>query len=481
MKRKPNDKNLTLREAFEKHYPKDEMVKRSVEKMRYDLLRWERLTKNGAMPISKITDEVLEEFRKLLLAKYTPASVNGTRAILRAIFRRLGPPVTGNPTGLGILPRVPYMKPSKVIRGLPRRVDQEDLSRWYIACEQIQSPKWGGPAAFWWQSWLVLAYFTGLRKSDVFAIRFADIDFDKGTLLFTARKTSKPMRLPLHPCVIEHVRRIEQPKREHVFESSIKASGSFNKRWEWICRKAGIAEPFTPHDIRRTASSEIERAKPGMASVLLQHSINDTTHVSYLNQMEELAEAIEKVRVPLAFKHGPKQAERQLARQREAAQSMMKAAQFSPPSFPDPAEWQFHNVGFVFRGHSVHMGGGALRILEAIAHSPLHQCTLEELEKAVWPDGHRGRSTKPPAGSEAAPRAKRPGRLATAFRDETPERLREIRNAAGRISDCISTIRERLRHALLLPDSFNPVPCVARGNGGVWTLYIPGEAGRGAA
>jgi len=272
------------------------------------------------------------------------------------------------------------------------------------------------------------------------------------------------------------------PNGECLFESSIKASGSFNQRWEWICRKGGIAEPFSPHDIRRTAASEIERVKAGMASVLLQHAINDTTHISYLNQMEELGEAIAKMRVPLAFKHGPKQAERQLAKQREVAQAMMRSAQFSAPTFPDPSEWQFHKVGFAFRGHHVHMEGAALRILEALALSPMHQCTLEELMKAVWPDGRPRHSTNKPRGRAADPNHPRQhDRIATAFRGETPERLREIRNAAGKISDCISTIRERLRHSLLLPESFNPVPCVARGNGGVWTLYIPGEAGGGAA
>ena len=109
-----------------------------------------------------------------------------------------------------------------------------------------------------------------------------------------------------------------------------------------------------------------------MASVLLQHSVNDTTHVSYLNQLEELAEAIAKMRVPLAFKHGPTQAERQLAKQQAANAAMMKAAQFSPPAFPDPAEWQFHDVGFIFRGHHCRMEG-ALRMLKALALSPLHR------------------------------------------------------------------------------------------------------------
>ncbi len=73
----------------------------------------------------------------------------------------------------------------------------------------------------------------------------------------------------------------------------------------------------------------------------------------------------------------------------------------------------------------------------------MHSCTVDELKAAVWPDG--------PPGS--------------------------FRTVQGRICDCISTIRERLRFTLLLPDCFNPVPCIERGNGGRWTLYIPTAAG----
>ncbi len=324
--------------------------------MQFDLLIWERLAANPA--IGAVSDDMLEAFRKAALAEgYAPSTVNGVRRTLRQLFRRMGPAVTGNPCGLGILPRIPYMKPSKIVRGLPTRVSQEALSRWYLACEQMQSPQWGGPPAFWWQTWLVVCYFTGLRKGDMFAIRFADLDLDEGTLRFTARKTQKPARFPLHPCAVEHLRRMAEPRRELVFKSSIQLSGSFNRRWKSICRKADLPEVFTPKDIRRTAASEIERVKSGMGSVLLQHAVNDTTHVSYLNQMEELGDSIQQMRVPLAFKHGPAKALRQLAQQQESARSLMKAAQFSPPAFPDPAEWVFHNVGFAFRGHHVRMEG----------------------------------------------------------------------------------------------------------------------------
>ena len=87
-------------------------------------------------------------------------------------------------------------------------------------------------------------------------------------------------------------------------------------------------------------------------------------------------------------------------------------------------------------------------MIEALALSPMHQCSIEELATAIWPDGKRPAS---------------------------------FRTLQGRVCDCITTIRERLRHVLLLPDTFNPVPCIERGTGGKWTLYIPGNAGKAGA
>ena len=65
---------------------------------------------------------------------------------------------------------------------------------------------------------------------------------------------------------------------------------------------------FTLHDIRRTAASEVDRIDRGIGPVFLQHKQFDVSSVYYLNADEELREAMFKMRVPIAFKHGHIQA-----------------------------------------------------------------------------------------------------------------------------------------------------------------------------
>ncbi len=65
--KKHPESSMTLREAFERHYPKDELATRTIEKARYDLKRWEKLTSNP--PVGGIDETVLEDFRKATLGE----------------------------------------------------------------------------------------------------------------------------------------------------------------------------------------------------------------------------------------------------------------------------------------------------------------------------------------------------------------------------------------------------------------------------
>ena len=52
----------------------------------------------------------------------------------------------------------------------------------------------------------------------------------------------------------------------------------------------------------------------------------------------------------------------------------------------------------------------------------------------------------------------------------------ELYRVQYRVHGCVSVVRDRLRRALYLDDTFNPIPCVERGAGGKWSLLLP--AGR---
>ena len=389
----------------------------------------------------------MEDFRKALLADAHGRQRKRDADANRAILRRIGPAVTGNPCGLGIIPQNPLH-------------EAEQGHSWTAA-----SRRPGGPVALVHRlrtdavpqvgrpGGVLVASLArrrlllrALRKGDVFGIRFADLDFDEGNAIVHGPQDGEADAAAIASCASSSTfgASNSRPANSSLSRASRPAAPSISDGNGSAARRA--SPTVHPHDIRRTAASEIERVKPGMASVLLQHAVNDTTHVSYLNQLEELAEAIDKMRVPLAFKHGPSRPSGS-SRNSRPRTGMMKAAQFSPPAFPDPAEWQFHNVGFIFRGHHVRMEGGALRDAQgagAFSDALLQPRGIRHGRLAGWRTGRRASAT-----------------------------------LQGRICDCISTIRERLRHVLLLPDAFNPVPCIERGNGGRWTLYIPRTGRKG--
>ena len=243
---------------------------------------------------------------------------------------------------------------------------------------------------------------------------------------------------------MEHVQRITGP-RELLFQGRFHASGDFNTRWNDICDRAKV-ERFTPHDVRRTCGSEAERAKPGMGPVILQHRFIDVSHVSYLNQAEELGETIAKMRVPIAFGHGIKQAERQLEKQRRENAELMKSARFAAVTFPNVEEWQFTPNGFSIRGRFCSLKGARLVVLKTIAEAREQPVDYETLCRAMWPDGNR------PANH---------------------------RTRHGKVCFAISVLRDRLRRTLYLPPEFDPCPCISRTRGGVWggkwTIWLPGE------
>ena len=99
---------------------------------------------------------------------------------------------------------------------------------------------------------------------------------------FAAIKTGKADRFPLHPVAVEHLARLVRTDGRVFRGAQTKwkgadRSGSFYRQWRDLQDRAGIERRFTPHDVRRTAASEVERARPGMAEILLQHAPESVT------------------------------------------------------------------------------------------------------------------------------------------------------------------------------------------------------------
>lgn len=437
--KRPRKSSITLRQAFDLHYDKSALCRGSRNLYGDCLKVWERTTNDP--PIREITNETLAVFRDAALkAGLAPSTVNGVWRKLRAILRRVGPPVTGNPFGLELIDRVPAMKPCKVVWKMPRRLPLESLDRFYVACRTVQYPmRVGVPAPQWWQALIVLAYTTGLRKSDLLSLTFDQFDFDSMELRTSAGKTGKFDVFPLTVAAVDHVQRI-RTARNRVFAGVYGVGARFYKLLHGIQDAAGI-ERFGLHDVRRTAASEIDRVRRGMGAVLLQHAPRDVTGMSYVNATDELRECIEKVRMPIAFKHGPKMVDRNQAHERkELERELMRPERFAIASKPDPREFQFQGAAFWYRKKRYPMGGSRGRVFRA----------LVEADGPVPFDALAVAITGKPA---------------------TPERYAELQH---KVSQVVSDVRKRLKKLMTLPAGWEPVPCVdLRGRGGAWTLCFP--------
>lgn len=439
------DATLTLRETFEKHYDKTELRKATLVTYRAALVNWEKHTDNP--PVNEVVNQTMDGFKKAAIeAGLKPASVNNYWRHIRAIFRRLAPAFTGNPTGLEIIERVPYMKLLKCPRKIPRRVSMDEFNRFYLACSVATIPhQAAAPAPAYWRALIVLAYTTGLRKGDLFNLRETDIDLEKRTVHFTAQKTGSESVHPLTVEAVTHIAKIISG-REFLFARMSASSGRFTLIWREILEAAGI-ERFTLHDIRRTAASEIERVRSGMGRLLLQHAPKGVTETHYLNMGEELADAVREMNVPVTFKQGVKHVERELRKARDEHQKRLKESEIKLPEKLKPDLWDFYEPGYPeaqfarysFRGQWKRIGirqWWALREF-AMSDGPV---TFKQLYRAAY-------------------QAK-----------VTPDNWVK---ASKRINTVVHRLRRVLRNHLGLDKDWNPFPCIKREVGGVWALFLP--------
>lgn len=429
------DASLTLRQAFEKHYDKSDLAPASLKMHHFALKAWERLTDNP--PVGEIDNAVVAAFRQAAVESgYVARTVNSFWGRLRAILRRLGPPVTGNPWGLEIIPRVPAMKPVRQTVARPKMVPLDDISRVYVAARNVESPRTGVPPADWWRCLLVMALTTGLRRCDLFALRWNQLDLQHGTMDFRARKTGKADLWPLHPVAVAHLERIRRPDDGRVFRGCYNGgtSGLYGPL-HWLLEQADVPR-FGLHDLRRTGASLIEQVAPGLGPEFLQHAPRGVSDVSYLNRFDSLKAALDKMPLPDGFRAGPKMSARHEERERAKRIEFSHSA-FIVPTGPNPADWDFRYGQFAYRGQW-HPLPSAMRL-----------AVLRELATSTEP----------------VPR----------------ERLIEVAKAANSasrmanphtISVVIAALRDRVRHVAGLRPDADPVPCVQKCPP-AWTLWIP--------
>jgi len=149
----------------------------------------------------------------------------------------------------------------------------------------------------WLKSVVVMAIHTGMRRGEIFKLRWFDVDFSRGLIHVRDTKTAKDRDVPMSGAVREMLER--QPKTSgHVFPSP-KTGGQLvdiKRPFGLACDAAKIKD-LRFHDLRHTAATRMADAGINVVVIaeILGHGDIRTTK-RYAHAMEEAKrEAMEKL------------------------------------------------------------------------------------------------------------------------------------------------------------------------------------------
>ena len=178
-------------------------------------------------PIDTVALKDITGFRDSLARRLSPASTNKSLKILGVAWRaaRRDGVITEN-----IFERV---KGIKIREGSRRPFTPDEL--WAVVCKADTE----------WRGMILMAYYTGARLGDISRMTWGNVNFDTKEICFTAQKTNKPMRLPLHPAIMRYLMAIpaSDDRNEPLFLKSYGATstGTLSNRFNNILVDAGLA------------------------------------------------------------------------------------------------------------------------------------------------------------------------------------------------------------------------------------------------
>jgi integrase len=178
------------------------------------------------------------------LKKITPASVNRETSCIKTIFNRAirHGKLQHNPlSGLKKLPENNTRM---------RTLTEEEIKALLGACADHIRPI------------IMIAYYMGLRRSEILNLTWPEVDIQKGFIRLSAErtKTDQARAIPIHPRVQEVLKGLPRGLHtDRVFLLDGMSFEEFRKSFKSACRKARI-EDFVFHDLRHCALNNLRLA-----------------------------------------------------------------------------------------------------------------------------------------------------------------------------------------------------------------------------
>ena len=194
----------------------------------------------GNMLLSKIAVRHIEEYKRMRLDKVKTGTINRELASLKHMFtiaEKLGKFDGKNP-----VKQVKFFQERQYVMKI---LDREEINRLIDAAAGHLKPI------------LIIAVSTGMRKGEIFNLRWSDIDFVDHYIHIKKTKSNVMRKVPMNGVVATTLKNIER-KSEFIFPSfwskKHKHIMEVFRLFKAACKKAGIRD-LRFHDLRHTAAT----------------------------------------------------------------------------------------------------------------------------------------------------------------------------------------------------------------------------------
>lgn len=222
----------------------------------------------GNQFLDQLTPEDIEAYKANRKEKVSSATVNREIACLKHIFTKA--------IEWGKISRNPALK-VKLFREKNRRVrylEKEEIPRLCEACRD------------WLRPIVLVALNTGMRKSEILRLKWADVDFRRRIIYVLDAKTGE-REIPLNDLLFKVLLRVRKnPKSPYIFcHKNGKPYKDIRRSFELALERAEI-DDFRFHDLRHTFASHLVMGGVDLKTVqeLLGHkTIQMTLRYSHLS------------------------------------------------------------------------------------------------------------------------------------------------------------------------------------------------------
>lgn len=243
----PNASSKVLFSELIKKYREDLFP--SIRGKKPEHSRLKSLDKNfGAKTLADITAVRLAEYRNARLKVVGPQALRHEIGLLLRILR-----LAQSEWGIQLPNGVPKIKMPKLPQGRSRRLEVDEEAKLIARLPALQGKM------------LMFSLETALRRSELCAMRWEDINFEAHLLSIPYTKTGIPRVIPLSTTAVRILQDLPRNTSEHVWEIQ---PDSVSQAFSRVCARLGIKD-LNWHDLRHEATTRLVERGLTMAEVSL--------------------------------------------------------------------------------------------------------------------------------------------------------------------------------------------------------------------